>query len=295
MLSNNVPLHNIAATTVAAPIVRIPIGFSFSYGNAPLFTVVDRDIEIYAKNLYLFFGPNGCGKSTFLNILSGLQRPTSGAIYWGSQDDSSSLAISSSNYKSYRSPLLIARWEKGVRRTFQFPIVPTRSTAFDFIHAGIRIPSQETFLSWLLPHSNVGFGNNDKQRILDLIKTIDAFKALEIIGNLSYGHKRLLVTLQALAANPTLLLFDEPFANLNLNLSNQLGNIIYQKIQNESCAAIVVEHLPEAIIDYVDAILTIQNRQLVMKSLSKKLSEKRAEIQSISREVMQESGKRYDL
>jgi len=286
MLSNNgVPLSGQSGeTTGPHPVIRIPVGFSFSYGNIPLFTVTDSNIEIHPNRLYLLFGPNGCGKSTLLDLLCGLQCPTTGSLEFLSSSGASLLSVSSSVYKSFRTPLLIAQWEAGVRRTFQIPIVPPMSTAFEFVHAGIRILAQESFASWILPSSRgVGFSNDSPKMVSKLITSMDAFPPSAVVGSLSYGHRRLLTTLQALTAQPTLLLLDEPMANLSSEIGLRLAKMIDRTVHDvsEGRAALVVEHRPCSIADYADAVLTIQNRCLRMTRLPSGLDKKRAEIQRL--------------
>ena len=127
MLSNkDIPLSDQSGETNRPnPVIRMPVGFSFSYGKIPLFSVVDSDIEIHPNRLYLFFGPNGCGKSTLLNLLSGLQRPTVGSLEFLSRNGSSTLSVSSSAYKYFRAPLLIARMGSWYSQDFSNPYSPS--------------------------------------------------------------------------------------------------------------------------------------------------------------------------
>lgn len=267
---------------VSNPVVRIPAGFSFSYGRAPLFSVVDEDIEIQPNQLCLLLGPNGCGKSTLLNLLSGLQCPTTGSLIFGSLNTTATLSVSQRTYNAFKTPLLIARWEAGVRRTFQSPILPPKSAVLDFINIGSRIPSQESFASWLLSYPQDWGVQQGAPELSDIL---GAFPSSAMAGSLSYGHRRLLATLQALTARPTFLLLDEPFANLSPELCRRLADVVNQVAHKGkgARAVLIVEHRPNLIADYADVVLTIDNKRLRMTPLSQGLKEKRAEIKRLLR------------
>jgi branched-chain amino acid transport system ATP-binding protein len=161
----------------------------------PLLAVNDVDFALAAGDRHALIGPNGAGKSTLLNLFAGTTRPTAGRVVLGGRDITRT-------HPARRARL-------GIARTFQTPAVLESLTALDNLvvaawrhtgtHTGWR-PARHRELAARGLHHLDGFGVGHH--------------ADTPASELSHGQRRLLEIAMALAANPAVLLLDEPAAGL---------------------------------------------------------------------------------
>jgi branched-chain amino acid transport system ATP-binding protein len=171
-------------------------GLSKHFGG--LVAVNQVNFQVRQNETVGIIGPNGSGKTTFFNLLSGLFPPTRGRIYFFGKDITD-LAPNQ-------------RVLQGMVRTFQLVSVFNSMTAWEnLVLAGIRfdreMTSQRKFLFSPAQHPAV------RRRCLEAMKVVDLeHLALSQTSELSYGDKRLLEIGIALSLRPRLLLLDEPLS-----------------------------------------------------------------------------------
>ena len=174
-------------------------------------------------------GPNGAGKTTLFNMISGIYRPARGKVRLDGADVTA------------MAPHLLA--ERGLSRTFQNLQVYLQMTTLENVMAGRHLSERGSILSDLfsLP------GSHRRSRATEAI----ARGLLERVGldraanreasSLSYGALKRLEIARALAANPRLLLLDEPAAGCNAVETEEIDRLIAE-ICGEGVAILLVEH-----------------------------------------------------
>ena len=209
-----------------------------------LHAVEDVDVRVSKGEIFGIIGPNGAGKTTFLNLISGTYPVTKGKIVFDSENIT--------NLPSWK----VA--QKGVARTFQ----------------SIQLFNSMT----VLENVAVGFHKNEKAGMLDAIFRTKRFRKeqreageraaqlLEKLGlaafkdvlakNLSYGMQRKVEIARALAAEPKLLLLDEPAAGMNPAETQSLLEFI-KSINREGYTIIVIEHDVKFMIRLCDRIMVL--------------------------------------
>ena len=174
-------------------------------------------------------GPNGAGKTTALNLISGLMRVTGGTItVAGHRVD---------RLPAYRIATL------GVRRTFQsirlFPVMSALENLMVGMHARTRSPLWQRLLYTPVSRREEAA---TRERGMALLERVGLRRrADEQARNLSYGEQRRLEIARALAAEPRLLLLDEPTAGMNPNEANEVAGLI-RAIAAEGRTVLLVEH-----------------------------------------------------
>ena len=192
--------------------------------------VQNVSMNLEEGKLYALIGTNGAGKTTIINMISGVLKPTAGTICFQETDITG------------MRPDRIAKM--GVTRTYQNLRLFKKMTVLDNVLMGAQMHS--TCGAWESVFQTSRFRENEKsmrehaRRMLDIMG-IAAFEK-ELAGSLPYGNQRKLEIARILASNPKLLLLDEPAAGMNPQESHELVDII-RGIQKEfGLTILLIEH-----------------------------------------------------
>ncbi|GAC1552055.1 MAG: ATP-binding cassette domain-containing protein [Beijerinckiaceae bacterium] len=183
--------------------------------------VDDIDFAVRRGGIHALIGPNGSGKTTTLNVLSGLYRATAGRVTLGEQDI------------THLSPH--RRTWAGLGRTFQNIRLFRSMTALENVVIGAERRGNS-----LIPALG-GYPALEKRALAALEFVGLGPRANEPITRFSYGHQRLIEIARALAANPTLLLLDEPAAGLNSSEKRELHNLL-ERIAAHGLTILLIDH-----------------------------------------------------
>jgi len=199
---------------------------------------------VRAGEVHGLIGPNGAGKTTVINLVSGLLSPTAGAIRLGDQ------AIQG------LSPWKVAAL--GVARTFQnirlFPDLSARDNVLVGQHLR-RAPSLLARLL-LLPAAAAEERQARERAAALLVRVGLSQRVHEHARHLSYGEQRRVEIARALAAEPRLLLLDEPTAGMN-PVEVQAVAALIRQVATEGQAVLLVEHNMRLVMDVCDRITVL--------------------------------------
>lgn len=198
------------------------------------------DLEISRGRTTALLGSNGAGKSTFVNIVSGLLAANEGSITLNGQEITSRLSFQ--------------RARAGIARTFQHPRSFQSLTAFDAVLLALTDPEDEGILVNLL---RVVGGARDpaarmKQRAMDILGQAGLeHRADEIAANLTYSEQKCLMLAQALAFDKDLSCFDELCAGLEPSHVEQIG-ALFKALAARGKAVLFIEHNLELVREFAD-------------------------------------------
>jgi branched-chain amino acid transport system permease protein len=212
------PALQLAPATVGGDIVLSVRGLSKHFGG--LKAVDNVDIDVRRGGVHALIGPNGSGKTTTLNVLSGLYKATSGTVTLDGTDIT--------NMPPHM------RAAAGLGRTFQNIRLFRSMTALENVVIGAERPG------------NTLAGRRDDDALNARAMSALTFvglgaRANELISSFSYGHQRLIEIARALAANPTLLLLDEPAAGLNSSEKLELHALL-KRIAAQGLTILIIDH-----------------------------------------------------
>jgi branched-chain amino acid transport system permease protein len=193
-------------------------GLSKHFGG--LKAVDGVDIAVRRGGVHALIGPNGSGKTTTLNVLSGLYKATSGNILLDGTDIT--------NMPPHK------RTAAGLGRTFQNIRLFRSMTALENVEIGAERPG----------NTMIGQGGAASltERAMEALTFVGlGSRANELITSFSYGHQRLIEIARALAGNPTLLLLDEPAAGLNSTEKLELHELL-KRIAAQGLTILIIDH-----------------------------------------------------
>ena len=200
---------------------------SKKFGN---FTAVDRvSFSINKGESFALLGESGCGKTTLLRCLAGLETPHSGSIEVAGK-------------KFYENKNLIPVNERNIGLVFQdYAVFPHKSV-----------------------DENISFGVRDKTKKAEKLRQmLELFKLSDQKGKmpdqLSGGQLQRVAIARTLASDPSLILLDEPFSNLDKQLGVQLRNELKSIFKSRGLASILVTHDQQEAFAYADTVAVMKN------------------------------------
>jgi branched-chain amino acid transport system ATP-binding protein len=175
-------------------------------------------------------GPNGAGKTTFFNSLTGIYKPEEGQILF---KDHSLIGLR---------PDQVAA--TGIARTFQNIRLFGSMTVIENILVGMHIRLKQSAFDTLIRSKKFNEEEREaEQRAKDLMEYVGLKNVgNEIARNLPYGGQRRIEIARALAANPTLLLLDEPTAGMNPNESEDAIKLFRRIRDEKGITILMIEH-----------------------------------------------------
>lgn len=170
-----------------------------------LAAVQDVDLKVWPQEIVSVIGPNGAGKTTVFNLITSIYRPTTGEIRLGG---SSIVGIT---------PDQVVK--RGITRTFQNIRLFNNMTVLENVLVGEHTQLKSNVFQSLFRTPHVRHEEEEaRKRAIELLSFFGAElieRQDEYVINLSYAQKRRVEIARALAANPRLLLLDEPTAGMN--------------------------------------------------------------------------------
>lgn len=189
---------------------------SFARGRNSFFAVKDVDFSISASDFVFIVGRSGSGKTTFLNLISGVLDPTQGQVFFEDEDISS---MNDTAKSFYRNELI--------------GFVP-QSLAY--------LPNLSVFDNVRVPFFLFNRDGDSEGRALSLLELMDiAHLKNEMPQNLSGGEVKRMLIARALMNSPKLLIADEPTANLDKETSETVMNLI-KSVNKLGTAVLIVTH-----------------------------------------------------
>ncbi|MCO8276275.1 ABC transporter ATP-binding protein [Actinoplanes sp. TRM 88003] len=205
----------------------------------------DVSFSLRKGEIFGLIGPNGAGKTTCFNAMTGVYRPTEGAIRFQGES-----IVGKKKHQITRG---------GIARTFQNVRLFPEMTALENVMVGADAHHKTSVISALfrLPR----FWREEKsgkERSLELLRFVGiAHRAGDVSRNLSYGEQRRLEIARALATNPTLLCLDEPAAGFNPAEKEDLLQLI-RRIRDTGVTVLLIEHDMRLVMGVTDRIVVLE-------------------------------------
>ena len=208
--------------------------FSKSYGNKTI--IKNLNLEVYEGEFLTLLGSSGCGKTTILRSISGLDYPTSGKIYIDgieTEDVSSKIG-----YMLQKDSLL--EWR----------------TIYNNVLFGLEITHRKT--------------KENEEYVIDLLKKYNLYEFKDKYPTqLSGGMRQRVALIRTLAIRPEILLLDEAFSALDYQTRIMVTKDIYNILKNENITTLMVTHDISEAISMSDKVVVLSKRPATVKKIEK--------------------------
>jgi branched-chain amino acid transport system ATP-binding protein len=216
---------------------------SLSFGGVK--AISDISFDVKKGEIRAIIGPNGAGKTSMLNVINGFYHPQEGVITFRGKT------------RSRMRPHEAAR--QGIARTFQNIALFKGMSTLDNIMTG-RITLQKRNMFW----HGLWAGPAEREEIehREAVEGIIDFLEIEHIrktpvGSLPYGLQKRVELGRALAAEPALLLLDEPMAGMNLEEKEDMSRFILDVNQQFGTTIALIEHDMGVVMDLSDRVVVL--------------------------------------
>jgi branched-chain amino acid transport system ATP-binding protein len=206
--------------------------------------VAELSFAIEAGRIHSIIGPNGAGKTTLFNLITGVYTPTKGRIVFDGADVT---ALSTA-----------ARAKRGIQRTFQNLQIYFNMSALENVMVGRHLHLDTRILPSLLRLPSVTRANEAaRTKAAELMQMVGLGAYLDADAHsMPYGALKRLEVARALAAEPKLLLLDEPAAGLNPKETHDIDELI-KRIAAGGTTVVLVEHDMKLVMGVSDHILVL--------------------------------------
>jgi ABC-type branched-subunit amino acid transport system ATPase component/ABC-type branched-subunit amino acid transport system permease subunit len=227
--------------------ILVATGVSKSFGGIKALQFADLSVQ--PQEIHAIMGPNGCGKSTFVNCITQFLHADEGTITIFGQPVANS-------------PEQVAA--SGVIRVFQVPHLFERVSALENVLTGMHLRAKQSMPSAMLRLPS--FGRDERtmrdegRQLLRLAGLGD--KTDELAANLSHGQKRLLEVVRAVAAHPQILILDEPATGLTSEEVRALG-VLIKTLRDGGLTIVLIEHNVGFVMDISDRITVMEQGRVI--------------------------------
>jgi branched-chain amino acid transport system ATP-binding protein len=218
-------------------------GVSLAFGGVKALTDVSFDVREHEVRAII--GPNGAGKSSMLNVINGVYRPQQGRVTFAGQT------------RSHMEPHVAAT--SGIARTFQSLALFKGMTVLENILAGRNLLMKTNIFLQALrvgPALTEEIAHRKRcEEIIDFLEIQHVRKTP--VGRLPYGLQKRVDLGRALAAEPRLLLLDEPMAGMNVEEKQDMSRFVLDVNDEFGTTIVLIEHDMGVVMDLSDRVVVL--------------------------------------
>ena len=216
---------------------------SLRFGGVKALTDISFDVREH--EIRAIIGPNGAGKSSMLNVINGVYTPQEGTITFHGQQrrdmDTHEAA------------------EHGIARTFQNIALFTGMTVLDNIMTGRNLKIKASFVEQALWIGRARREEMENRRVVEEI--IDFLQLQSVrktpVARVPYGIKKRVELARALAAEPSMLLLDEPMAGMNVEEKQDMCRFVLDTNEQFGTTIVLIEHDMGVVMDISDRVVVL--------------------------------------
>jgi branched-chain amino acid transport system ATP-binding protein len=241
----NVVAHPAAVTRgfpIGEPVLELD-GISLRFGGVHALTNIS--FNVLAHEIRAIIGPNGAGKSSMLNVIGGLYTPQEGTIRFHGEKLSGMTPGKAAHL--------------GIGRTFQNIALFKRMTVLENIMAGRTLYTRANFLEVALQLPRARAEEiESRERAEEIIEFLEIQHIRKMqVSRLPYGLQKRVELGRALAAQPKILLLDEPMAGMNVEEKQDMCRFILDVNDHYGTTMVLIEHDMGVVMDISDRVVVL--------------------------------------
>lgn len=223
-----------------------------------LVAVDSVSIDVERGSITLLIGPNGCGKTTLVNTITGIYKPDGGRVFFEDED-----ITGLPPHKVYR---------RGLVRTFQIPSPFTKLSVLDNLLVAARENPGERFSTHFLKKRWFSVERGLVERALGILRLVGLEKYWDReASELDAGSLKMLEVGRALMADAKMVILDEPIAGVNPGLAHRIFSSIREINSKTGITFLIIEHRIDIALKYVDYVYVMDRGRIISSGTPDKI------------------------
>lgn len=238
--------------TIGGPIMEVK-DISLKFGGVTAIKNISFDIN--EGEIRAIIGPNGAGKTSMLNVINGFYHPQEGQIVFRGEA------------RTAMRPYVAA--SQGISRTFQNVALFEGMSTLDNIMAGRTLKMKKNFFWQMLRFGPAEVEEFEHRKVVEEIIDFLEIQAIRKtpVGQFPYGLQKRVELGRALAAEPSLLLLDEPMAGMNVEEKEDMSRFILDVNDQFGTTIALIEHDMAVVMDIADRVVVLDYGQKIADGL----------------------------
>lgn len=215
-----------------------------------LIAVNEVSLDVEDKSITLLIGPNGCGKTTFVNSISGYYKPDGGRVFFRGEEITG-LPL----HKTY---------EKGLVRTFQIPSPFLKLSVLENLLVAARNHPGELFTKHVFPSTWRDYERDLVDKAFDIMRALGIEKYWDREpASLDAGALKLIEIGRALMSGAVMVILDEPIAGVNPRLAHEIFSYVAKLREERGLTFLIIEHRLDIALKYVDIVYAMYRGRII--------------------------------
>ena len=218
------------------------VSVSFGAVNA----LIDISLEIRKHEILAIIGPNGAGKTTLLNLINGVYHPSEGTITFKGE--------TRRQMRPHHSAV------QGIARTFQNVALFKGMSTLDNLMTGLNLKMKSNLFAQALYWGPAQREEIEHRKAVEKIINFLEIESIRktIVGRLPFGMQKRVELGRALAAEPEILLLDEPMAGMNLEEKEDMCRFVLDVNEELGTTIVLIEHDMSVVMDISDRVIVLE-------------------------------------
>jgi len=226
------------------------------------------DLAVAPGEIRGIIGPNGAGKTSLLNLITGINRPTSGDVL-----------LDGESIVGWKTSRIAAH---GIKRTFQTSLLFSGMTVLENVMTGLHGKLRASPLAAALGLPSVWADEKEAaERARAILEFVGMSKFAERDGGeLSFGQQRIIEIARALVSEPQVLLLDEPAVGLSINRVSELDALLRRIRDERGVTIVMIEHVLRLVMNVCDRITVLSSGRKIAEGTGDEVVENAAVVEA---------------
>jgi len=216
------------------------------------------DLEAKKGNITLIIGPNGSGKTTFVNVITGYYKPDGGHVYFEGEE------ITGLPMNEI--------YKRGLARSFQIPFLFNGLTVLENLLVASKANPGDSLIGSFIKRKWIDYEEKTIKKALEIMGRLNLTEYWNSpISSLPAGHLKLVDIGRSLMSDAKMIILDEPICGVAPKLADEIFSYIRRLRDEQGLTFLVIEHRLDIALRFVDYVYVFNNGRIISEGKPKQI------------------------